>query len=120
MTLTLSLQEDESLRRLGNRFTYRPNTEDERYQEHAGDVCTIIRALTPDEADILITGLMWEAEFPNSANPEEPHILHVFDGELELPEPVQSRKPPLAQQITDAQEKSTFQSQNEERKQPER
>ena len=100
--LTLVLSEDEKLRRIGNQFVFKATSEEERYTQHNGELCTIKRALTPKECDILCTGLMWEAEFPNGDS------IHVFDEELRLPEHTKSHKPPLAEQITNAQEKTSF------------
>ena len=75
-SFTMTLQEDESLRRIGNQFKYLANTDDEHYAQHNGELCTITRALTPKECDMLYTGMMWEAQFPNG------DALHIFDDEL--------------------------------------
>lgn len=104
-TLTLELQEDESLRRTGNTFVFHASTESEPYRQHDGETCTICRALTPAEHDVLCTGLMWDAEFPNGDR------LHVYDEELALPEPVQAYKPSLSEQISSAQDKVNMSSQ---------
>lgn len=112
--LTLDLQEDESLRRIGNSFVFQSSTDSEPYHQHDGETCTICRALNPKENDVLCTGLMWEAEFPNGDR------LSIFDSELELPTPELARKTSLADQINSAQNKTAAASQREEPKMPER
>lgn len=100
-TLSLSLEADESLRRLGNQFVYQAYSEDERYTSHNGEVCKILRALTPEECDTLITGLMWEAEFPNG------DVMHIFDEELASPISSREIKPSLDSRIKFAESKTT-------------
>ena len=109
--ITLTLQEDESLRRVGNTFEYVSNSTDERYASHDGDFCKIQRALTAQECDILCTGFMWVAEFSNG------DVLHVFDDELYDPTPQKILKTPLSQQIQKAEGKATVS--NSEQKKPE-
>lgn len=98
--LTLNLREEESLRRTGNSFVFRATSEDERYTQHNGEVCTIQKALTAKECDMLCTGFMWVAEFPNGDQ------LHVFDDELTALSQEKDLKAPLHQQIQNAQQKA--------------
>jgi len=100
ITLTLALHEDESLRRVGNTFMYKALGTEERYTKHDGEVCTIQRALTPNECDILQVGLMWVATFPNGDQG------HVFDEELSQPA-VEPRKPSLSEQLKSADARQT-------------
>lgn len=112
--LVLDLQVDETLRRTGNQFVYEAHAEDERYTQHDGEICTIKRALTPKECDILQVGFMWEAEFPNG------DVLHVFDNELKCPEHSLTRKPPLSEKISSAQMKTSSPSLTGQEKEQER
>lgn len=96
--LTLELTVDESLRRTGNQFVFHSSeSEQASINEHDGEICMVQRQLTCKECDVLTTGLMWEAQFPNG------EVIHVFDDELEPVEP--SRKPDLGKIISDAQDK---------------
>ena len=110
--MTLTIQEDEKLRRVGNRFQFRTDVQEDLYAEHNGEICTVKRGLTPKENDILINGLMWEAEFPNGDK------LHVFDYELE-PIPVPERKPALSDLVSDAQNRTAQKSQQSQSLLPE-
>jgi len=94
-TVKLTIEKDINLQRLDNTFVYRSNTEEDQYKKHDGELCKITRGLTPQECDLLCTGLMWVAEFPNG------DLLHVFDYELEQPERGE-RKPSLAEKISNA------------------
>lgn len=95
--LELSVEEAPELRRLGNTFVYRCNAEEDRYTKHDGELCTITKQLTPEECDILITGLMWEAQFPDG------DILHIWDEELEQPNNERGeKKPSLDSLVQDA------------------
>ena len=95
---TLSMEEDESLRRVGNQFVFRFDGQDQRYAKHNGETCTVQRMLTSEENDILINGLMWVAKFSDG------DLLHVFDYELEqLPTP--ERKTPLNEQVKAAEDR---------------
>ena len=105
VNMILTLEESESLRKTGNSFIFQSTSEDERYSEHNGEICKIQRPLSTSECDILCTGFMWEAEFPNG------DVLHVFDDELTALTPEKSLKPSLSQQIQDAQNKSTITTQ---------
>lgn len=97
--ISVSLQEDETLRRVGSRFTFKSSSESEYYMQHDGEVCTIRRALTPQECDILCVGQMWAAEFPNG------DIAHVFDRELSGPVSEPVLKPSLSEQIQSADDR---------------
>ena len=97
-TICISLQEDEDLRRTGNQFIFKAISEESLYSKHNGETCTVKRALTPKECDVFISGLMWEAEFPDG------DLLHVFDRELQPPP--QEKKLPLDQQIGQAKNKT--------------
>lgn len=110
--MTLDLEEDETLRRVGNQFTFRSSTETDVYKQHDGELCTVQRTLTPKECDILCCGLMYEAQFSNG------DVLQVFDDELEQLEP--SRKPALGQMISDAHDKISKDIHEPEGKSPER
>ena len=96
--IRLNIKADEASRRIGNRFLYQANCDDPHYKKHDGELCTILRALTPKECDIMITGLMWEAKFPDN------DIMHIFDEEL------QPAREPLSQQIKNATSQKTIQA----------
>lgn len=101
--LTVTLDADENHRRVGKEFLYKSlSQDDDNYKAHDGQTCTIKRGLTPKECDVLITGLMWEAEFPDG------DVLHVFDYELEFPK---DRKPSLNEQVKNADAKQALQAQ---------
>lgn len=93
LSITVTLEEDVTLRRVGNSFVFHTQSTDEQYTIHDGDICTIQRALTPKECDILCSGLMWEAKFPDG------DVIHVFDDELIGPVPERSQKMSLTNQI---------------------
>lgn len=112
--LTLSIQEDESLRRIDKQFVFDCSGGDEHYMKHNGELCTVKRGLTGKESDILINGLMWEAEFPDGDK------LHVFDYELTMPAREVSQKLPLSQQIDSAQDKLNPDTANLSDPEPER
>lgn len=100
LRLNLTFKEDESLRRVGNQFLFECSGGEDHIKAHHGELCTIQRALTPKECDILCIGFMWEAEFPNGDR------LHVFDHELLTPARPVAEKLPLSKQIDTAQEKT--------------
>lgn len=102
--LTLSIREDEALRRTGNQFVFACSGGDDHIMRHNGQLCTVHRALTGKESDILTVGMMWEAEFPDGDK------LHVFDYELITPARAIPEKLPLSQQIDTAQEKAQSKS----------
>lgn len=98
--VTVIIQEDEALRRTGNPFVFTASSEEERYTDHDGEICTIQRALTTKECDILCSGFMWLAEFPNGEQ------LHVFDYELTPVSQEQNLKASLSQQIQNAKDRA--------------
>ena len=101
--LTVTLDADENHRRVGREFVYKAwSQDDDNYKAHDGQTCTIKRALTPKENDVMINGLMWEAEFPDG------DVLHVFDHELEFPK---DRKLSLSEQVKNADAKQALQAQ---------
>lgn len=98
--ITITLQEDQSLSRVGNSLRFHTTSEEEKYRNHNGEICKVQRPLTSQEYDILCTGFMWVAQFPNG------DLMHVFDDELEVLTQEQSLKVPLTQQIQTAQDKA--------------
>lgn len=112
--ITLVIHEDETLRRVGNSFIFQSSSEADHYAEHNGETCKVVRALTPQECDILCSGLMWEAEFPNGDK------LHIFDSELNPVSLEPEQKPSLAQQIQVAQIKTAGYQHAIESSEPER
>lgn len=113
-TFTVTFEEDESLKRVGNQFVFCPNSEDERYCQHDGEICTILEALSNTECDMLLTGFMWKAQFPNG------DVLHVFEDELSLPPEKQKEKESLSDKIQSAQAKIQTPSQETKTKENER
>lgn len=75
----LDLHADERLRRTGREYIFNTDAEDELYQNHNGETCTVVRMLTSKENDMLYSGLMWKAQFKDGT------LLDVFDRELMLP-----------------------------------
>ena len=94
---TMTIEEDEKQRRVGNEFIYTANTTDMEYTQYNGQVCTVLRELSPNkECEPLCGGLMYEVKFQNGA------IENVFDEELSGPIETLDKAQPLDKMLEGA------------------